>query len=282
MTTPAKPKPVPANYADFFSQVLAGLGIHGKTAAQAQLRLADVVHEEGANSYYNPFNIEYHPGDNTAYKGTGNFNSVGVQTYGSEAQGVAATIAYLKSNSNWNPLLNALQTGDKSKIDDAFSKIYTWADFKPGSLDDAHNILASIIGTHSVNVDSSESLGDAVGATVHQATHGITSIASLVEQFGKTDFWIRIGFIVLGLFILLIGVDKLTAGGITGNSNSTPTETIDVVTGNGNNKTTAGRVIGTPAKAVKHAASNSERGGKTIGTTAKTATKRVAETGVEA
>lgn len=279
----ATKKGTPDNtYAAFFAAVLSDLGIHGQTAVNAQLGLADVVNEEGPNKYYNPFNIEWHPGDNPAYKGTGNYNSAGVQEYGSEQQGIDATVAFLTSNSRWQQLIDALGTGSKSKIDTAFTNIYTWADFHPGSTNTDKNILASKLGTKSTNVsppNTGENIASGISGVIGGVTGTLDSVPKLIKWFSSTDNLIRIGFVVLGLFILLIGVDKLSGGGITGSANSTPTETVDVVVGNkpGNQRTVAGRAASAPAKVVKHTSAHAERGAKKSGTAAKSAPKRAVE-----
>jgi hypothetical protein len=279
--TPAKDTPAPsANYADFFAQLLHQLGIQQSTGALQGL--ADVVHEEGTNSYYNPFNIEYHPGDNVAYKGTGNVNSVGVQEYGSEAQGVSATAAFLESNPRWSELLSALRTGSKDNVDTAFTHIYTWAPFHAGSVNDANNILASKIGTHSVDVSppsTGENIATGIGDVIGGVGNTIDSIPKLIKWVTSPDNLIRMGFIVLGLLILLIGVDKLTSGGISGASDPNPTETIDVVVGNsrGNTKTAAGKAVSAPARAVKAGTRQGERGAAHSKDTAASAPKRAVE-----
>lgn len=283
-TAPAKN----ISYADFFAQVLAGLGIHGPTAVKAQSGLADVVVEEGTNSYFNPFNIEYHAGDpNTAYKGTHAINSVGVQAYASAQQGIDATVAFLQDNSNWQPLINALKTGDKSRIDNAFQGIYTWGNhFANGmnvSTNTDANILASNLGTSSVDVhppNAGERVATDIGNVASGAKNAITSVPKLIEWFTKSDNLIRVGFIVLGLFVLLIGIDKLSGGGITGTSGGgTPTETLDVVVGNksGNTRTAAGRATAAPAKAVRSTTARGEHGASTAKNTATTAPKRTVE-----
>lgn len=283
MTTPTKtPKQPQANYANFFSQLLHQLGIKGSPGALQGL--ADVVNTEGTNSYYNPFNIEYHPGDSLAYKGTGNYNSVGVQTYGSEAQGISATAAFLQGNANWQPLLDALRTGSKDKVDAAFSSIYTWTQFKPTDTQGAENILDSHLGTHSVDVNTNLNTGEKIVTGIDNVAGGakdaIDSVPKLIKWITSPDNLIRVGFIVLGLFILLIGVDKLSGGGITGTSGGgTPTETLDVVVGNkpGNTRTVAGRATAAPSKAVKSSVTRGERAATTTKDTAKSAPTRAVE-----
>jgi len=134
-----------ATYQDFFTDVLNGLGVPVTPGALAGI--ADVVNEEGSNSYYNPFNIEWHPGSNTAWKGVSNFNSVGVQEYGSYQQGVQATVAFLQDNSGWQPFITALKTGDKNQIDQAFTNVYSWAPFRATTVSNDQAILARSVGS---------------------------------------------------------------------------------------------------------------------------------------
>lgn len=55
----------------------------------------------------------------------------------------------------------------------------------------------------------------AVGNAIANAVPGFKTVDQLVQTMGKTEFWIRVGFIVLGFVLVLIAIDKLTNGGIT-------------------------------------------------------------------
>lgn len=127
----------------FFSDVLRDLGA---PVTQGALNgLAGVTHTEGVNNYFNPFNIEWHEGDNPAWQGVSSFNSVGVQEYGSYDQGVQATVAFLQSNSHWSNVVNALKSGNQSMVEAALTAAYTWATFKPAG-NDASSILSAPVG----------------------------------------------------------------------------------------------------------------------------------------
>lgn len=130
----------------FFSDVLRGLGAPVTSGALATL--AGVVHTEGVNNYYNPFNIEWHPGDNTAWQGSGNFNSAGVQKYGSYAEGVNATVAFLQNNSRWSNVVAALKSGNEPMGNAALQAVYSsWGGtFKPASASDASSELSAPVG----------------------------------------------------------------------------------------------------------------------------------------
>lgn len=105
-----------------------------------------MVHEEGMNSYNNPFNIEYHEGDNPILRGTGSFNSVGVQEYASPQAGVAATIQIL-SQPHWAIVSTALLSGNYDLVTAALTTAYSWAVFHPaGNGQAADQILASPLG----------------------------------------------------------------------------------------------------------------------------------------
>lgn len=128
----------------FYSAVLTGLGI---PVTQGALNgLAGVTHTEGVNGYNNPFNIEWHPGDNPAWQGTASFNDVGVQEYGSFNQGVSATVAYLQGNSHWSNVVAALKTGNQAMVEAALTSAYTWAQFKPAGSDAASVLSAPVSG----------------------------------------------------------------------------------------------------------------------------------------
>lgn len=127
----------------FFADVLRGLGAPVTSGNLAGL--AGVVQTEGVNNYYNPFNIEWHPGDDPSWRGVGNFNDVGVQEYGSYDQGVAATVAFLKGNSGWSNVINALKSGNQQMVEAALTAKYTWAKFKVAG-SNAGSLLSAPVG----------------------------------------------------------------------------------------------------------------------------------------
>lgn len=128
---------------DFYSQVLAGIGAPNTPANQ--FALAGIVKTEGQNNYNNPFNIEYHPGDNPLLKGIGDFNGppYDVQEYATPAQGVTATIQLL-NQPHWANVKAALMHGSSYEaVTAALTSAYTWATFHPaGQGSDAADILS--------------------------------------------------------------------------------------------------------------------------------------------
>lgn len=132
-----------ATESQFLSDVTRGLGAQ---PTQGTLNgLAAVVQTEGVNNYYNPFNIEWHPGENTAWKGIANWNSVGVQEYGSYQQGVQATVAFLTQNSHWSNVVSAIKSGNQQMVESALTNAYTWAKLKLAG-NNASSILAKSVG----------------------------------------------------------------------------------------------------------------------------------------
>lgn len=129
----------------FYSSVLRGLG--APITQGALDGLAGVTQTEGVNNYNNPFNIEWHPGDNPAWKGIGNFNDVGVQKYASPADGVAATVAFLQGNSRWSNVVASLQAGNQGMVESALSTVYaSWgAAFKRAG-SNAGSLLTAPVG----------------------------------------------------------------------------------------------------------------------------------------
>lgn len=124
-------------YRQFFTAVLSPYGAVSEGALQG---MATVVHEEGANDYWNPWNIEYHPGDNTVYQGVSDFNSVGVQRYADSSHGIAALATWL-TQPHWQPVLSALKTGSYGAVVTALTQAYSWAAFNPGSQQQAADLL---------------------------------------------------------------------------------------------------------------------------------------------
>lgn len=248
-TTPAAPAPVslsvPDTYQQFFTDVLGELGIQ---ATQANLdALASVAHYEGLNSYDNPLNaVIKEPGST-------DFNSVGVQQYTSFSEGVQGTVDLLKGT-RWGAVVSSLKSGSESQIIGQFDSVYqTWGSSGPSVSSAAPNVL-----TAKVDSGTSSPFGNASGKTdptsvggvlntiensAGSAADAITSPLAFLQTIGadladigrdvtSADFWIRIGFIVLGLFILLIAIDKLSDGGISGSSGGSTPGTTDVIVDN--------------------------------------------------
>lgn len=253
------PKPQPGGsglsntvaYEGFFNVLLRDLGI--TPSPGALLGLADVVHEEGKNQYYNPFNIEWHPGNDPRYKGTKNFNSVGVQEYASAQAGELATVAFLQDNPRWSALIDALKSGSKANVDRAFTDIYTWATFKPGTTSQDNAILGSALNTgkplHGQGSTYRPTLPQVPGVVA------VTSMLDIAKAIWKdatsVDFWIRVGFIILGFVILLIAIDKMSDGGVSGETGGSPSGTVDVIVTN----------TGTATKKAATATKSSVKGG---------------------
>jgi hypothetical protein len=126
-------------YREFFTAVLTG--INCPITEGALQGLATVVHEEGANAYYNPLNIEWNPGSPLVYKGVRAHNSVGVQEYGSVTAGIDATRVWL-GQSGWADVLRALDGGSYMSVVSALTARYTWATYNPGMQADATARLA--------------------------------------------------------------------------------------------------------------------------------------------
>ena len=130
----------------FFSAVLTQLGA---PVTQGALNgFAGITNTEGVNSYNNPFNIEWHPGDNPAWQGIGNFNSVGVQEYATFDQGVAATAAFLQDNSRWSNVVAAAKAGNQSMLESALGTVYrSWGStFKPAGSNASSLLSAPVSG----------------------------------------------------------------------------------------------------------------------------------------
>lgn len=134
-------------YASFWTAVMGNLG---RPATLGNLEaMAGISNFEGLNSYFNPMNIEWHPGDNPIIQGTGNFNNVGVQTYSGIDEGVAATSAFLLEP-HWSGVLTALATGNFQLVNAAIKQAYTWAAYQAPDQATTDRILATSMGQGSV------------------------------------------------------------------------------------------------------------------------------------
>lgn len=130
-------------YNDFWTDVL---GVIGRPALQGNLEaMAGISNFEGLNNYFNPMNIEWHPGDASVLQGTGNWNSAGVQTYSSFDEGVGAT-AYFLGEPHWAGVVTALTTGNYGLVNAAIKQAYSWAAYVPPSQAVADQILATPMG----------------------------------------------------------------------------------------------------------------------------------------
>lgn len=130
-------------YQDFWQAVF---NVLGKPSSLGNLEaMAGISNFEGLNSYYNPMNIEYHPGDNPVLQGVDNWNSVGVQEYVSFDQGVKAT-AYFLTEPHWAGVNTALTTGSYDLVNAAIKQAYTWAAYQAPAKATADQILATRLG----------------------------------------------------------------------------------------------------------------------------------------
>jgi hypothetical protein len=130
-------------YQDFWQAVFSTLG---KPATLGNLEaMAGISNFEGLNNYFNPMNIEYHPGDNPVLKGADNWNSVGVQEYVSFDEGVKAT-AYFLTEPHWAGVNTTLTTGSYDLVNAAIKQAYTWAAYQAPSKATADQILAQRMG----------------------------------------------------------------------------------------------------------------------------------------
>lgn len=78
-------------------------------ASQQNLQALQAWHQaEGGNASYNPFNTTQ------GAPGASNYNSVGVKNYGSEDQGVQATVQTLQ-NGRYGNILQALASGNNAR-----------------------------------------------------------------------------------------------------------------------------------------------------------------------
>lgn len=130
-------------YQDFWVAVLGNLG---KPSTLGNLEaMAGISNFEGLNSYFNPMNIEWHPGENPAIQGIGNWNSVGVQEYSGFDQGVVATTTFL-GEPHWAGVQAALTTGSFALVNAAIKQAYTWAAYAAPAPATADRILSTRMG----------------------------------------------------------------------------------------------------------------------------------------
>lgn len=189
-------------YRGWFTQLLNELGIAPTPGAVAGL--ADVVHEEGANSYNNPFNIEYHAGQNPAWKGSGNFNSVGVQEYPTPAAGLAATAAFLQDNPRYGNLLNSLRSGNTATVQQALVNEYTWAPFHTATPAQEQAILSQTTGT-AANVPTGQGGGQSTSPAASGVASGQTADFLGIGSDLKTIAFYAIGGLG-GLALIVAGL----------------------------------------------------------------------------
>lgn len=211
-------------YAQWFDDLLDALGIAPNQADLAGL--ASVVHEEGANTYNNPFNIESH--GSTPWTGAGDFNSVGVQEYASPTAGLDATVAFLKDNSGWDQLLDALRSDNTDAVNQAFANIYTWAPFHAATAAQATDILASSMSAGTIASTGTTASGSASDAdyTATPASDwwnplnwpgnvlkglagsaGSAAESALGPIVGAVANWaLKLGIVVGGLGLVIVGL----------------------------------------------------------------------------
>lgn len=105
--------PASYTYAEFFSDVCNGIGA---PPSQANLlALATVTNLEGISNLVDGNPKNFNPLNSVVPYGNSNStNSVGVQNYQTYSDGVNGTIALLKGNAVWQPVVRALQQGTSS------------------------------------------------------------------------------------------------------------------------------------------------------------------------
>lgn len=257
-------------YSDFFTHVLQDMGINPTSGDLAGL--TSVVQTEGTNKYFDPFNIEWHAGDNPAWQGTGAFNSVGVQEYANPTMGEQATAAYLKNNSHWSGVVAALQGGNATDVESALRSAYTWAPLQGQNT----SVLSTPLGgTPSATTDTSGGLnvgGPVTGGGIAEIASGIVGgtvsaaeavtalpalVAKLVGELFSVEFWIRVGFVIVGFVLLIFAVDRLTQGNLiesmtpSGDGSSVPEQAAEG----------ASQAAGQVTEETRHVVSTSAKGG---------------------
>lgn len=135
-----------ATYRHFFNHLAKALGNRAPSEDVLEA-LAGVVQTEGTNKYHNPFNIEWHSGMSTLWKGIKDYNTVGVQEYSDYAQGFNATVAFLTHNSHWSTVVSRIRHNDGVGVTQALIAAYSWATFHPAG-SNAKHILDDHIGTN--------------------------------------------------------------------------------------------------------------------------------------
>lgn len=131
-------------YKQFLTAALQGWGAP-VTDGNLQA-LATIVQFEGRNDYWNPFNVEWHAGENEIWHGVSNYNSVGVQRYADSAHGIAATVAFFEQP-HWSGLIHALRTTPTfAAVTAAIKAGYSWATFAVTTPAVAEQILNSVMG----------------------------------------------------------------------------------------------------------------------------------------
>jgi hypothetical protein len=213
----------------FFSAVLtdAGLPVNGTNIAV----LEGQTQEEGSSATYNPLDLEVGvPSGGSAY------NSQGVTNFANtpqgETQGEQATAKVLLQK-NMAALANALRgnTGTSSTPDyqAAAATARTGlggSDWLGGGAGSAANQaygekVANLVGLQSVAGDKGatgiQAAADAVPASIADPLSSIGSlegqVGTLLGDFTSVSFWIRIGLVVLGFVLLIVGVKALAASG---------------------------------------------------------------------
>lgn len=217
-------QPAPSNsgttYGQFFNSFLKGLGLTNLSNQQRVIdeqALADIVHYEGLNTYHNPFNVTYDP-SRPATKGVANFNSVGVQEYATDQAGLNASVAFFGAGRNpvWNDFIQSLTSGTHNQIVSAVDKAYqSWGSNGPSNYGTGteNQIITTSEGSGKVlplpSVPSNwDVLKGAIGQTASDITSPFQLASTIWSDVTTADFWIRVGFVLLGFFIVLIAIDK--------------------------------------------------------------------------
>lgn len=231
MTAPAPAKPtasIPPTLDNFITQFLHGLGISNPTPGD-YAALEQVAQAEGPNQRYNPFNtVQQEPGSTP-------INSAGVQQYNSFDSGVAGSVALFNDNASiLAGIPQALQSGSQSSIDSAFQRFYaTWGshiDFAAlpsasGNQSVGPNPGSGTLGGGGTGSTSTTYVGpgsgviDAITSPAQAAEEAVALLDKGYHFFTNLDNWVRIGFVLIGVILLIVGIDKLIGGGLIPSSN---------------------------------------------------------------
>lgn len=224
----------------YFDSLLIGLGVKGLSSAQrtADLQALEAVAqlETGPNNTmarYNPLNAV------VGEAGSSNFNSAGVQNYASFDTGVLGGIDLL-NGSRWASVKADLLAGATAQKTDAdIAAVYaTWGShvtFPTDSVTDttANRLTGPAGGTAPTDAEINSWLaagggstqpGGSTGVNTTFDPFGVSSVLDLAEQAWSDlfsgSFWLRIGLVLFGFFFILVAIDKLSDGALSGSMSS--------------------------------------------------------------